>query len=155
MADSGKPQGETDMFKKILVPVDLSDPEHYRDAIETAASFARQFGSTVRLVTVLPVLPSVVADYIPMDTQNKMLDDASGKLRAIVEKLSLGEGNGEVAVREGAVYPAGLEEASVCNADLIVMGSHRPAMATYLLGSNAARIVRHAPCSVMVLRGED
>jgi len=48
-----------------------------------------------------------------------------------------------------------LEEAEACKADLIVMGSHRPAMATYLLGSNAARIVRHAPCSVMVLRGED
>ncbi|MCB1477390.1 MAG: universal stress protein [Rhodobiaceae bacterium] len=143
------------MFKKILVPVDLSDPEHYTDAIETAASFARQFGSTVRLVTVLPVLPSVVADYIPMDTQNKMLDEASAKVKVLVDKLSLGEGSGEVAVREGAVYHEVLEEAEVCKADLIVMGSHRPAMATYLLGSNAARIVRHAPCSVMVLRGED
>ncbi|TPQ46867.1 universal stress protein UspA, partial [Prosthecomicrobium hirschii] len=34
----------------------------------------------------------------------------------------------------------------------IVVSSHRPSMATYLIGSNAAKIVRHAPCSVMVVR---
>ena len=38
------------------------------------------------------------------------------------------------------------------DADLIVIGSHRPAMSTYLLGSNAKTIVRHAKCSVLVLR---
>lgn len=142
------------MFKKILVPVDLTDPEHYRDALNAAASFARQNGGVVRLVTVLPVLPSVVADYLPVETQGKMLDDASAKMRGLLDALALGEGVGEVVVREGSVYHEVLEEAGDCGADLIIMGSHRPAMATYLLGSNAARIVRHAPCSVMVLRGK-
>jgi nucleotide-binding universal stress UspA family protein len=33
-----------------------------------------------------------------------------------------------------------------------VIGSHRPSMAIYLIGSNAARIVRHAKCSVLVVR---
>jgi len=37
-------------------------------------------------------------------------------------------------------------------ADLIVVGSHRPAMKDYLLGTNAARVVRHARCSVLVAR---
>ena len=37
-------------------------------------------------------------------------------------------------------------------ADLIVMGSHRPELADYLLGANAAKVVRHADCSVMVVR---
>ena len=37
-------------------------------------------------------------------------------------------------------------------ADLVVVGSHRPTMATYLLGSNASTIVRHAKCSVLVVR---
>ena len=37
-------------------------------------------------------------------------------------------------------------------ADLIVVGSHRPAMRDYLLGTNAARVVRHAHCSVLVAR---
>ena len=142
------------MVKKILVPVDLTDPEHYRDALNSAASFARQTGGTVRLVTVLPVLPSVVADYLPVETQGKMLDEASDKLRGLLADMAIGEGESEVVVREGSVYHEVLEEAEECGADLIIMGSHRPAMATYLPGSNAARIVRHAPCSVMVLRGK-
>ncbi len=37
-------------------------------------------------------------------------------------------------------------------ADLIVVGSHRPNWSTYLIGSNAANIVRHAQCSVLVMR---
>ena len=44
------------------------------------------------------------------------------------------------------------EEASDWNADLIVVGSHRPVMSDYLLGSNAKTIVRHAQCSVLVVR---
>ena len=55
-------------------------------------------------------------------------------------------------VRTGGVYPEVLAEAQDWGADLIVIGSHRPAMSTYLLGSNAKTIVRHAKCSVLVLR---
>ncbi|MEM1076288.1 MAG: universal stress protein [Pseudomonadota bacterium] len=37
-------------------------------------------------------------------------------------------------------------------ADCIIVGSHKPGLTDYLLGSTAARIVRHAHCSVVVLR---
>jgi nucleotide-binding universal stress UspA family protein len=42
--------------------------------------------------------------------------------------------------------------AEKAGADLVVVGSHRPAMKDYLLGTNAARVVRHARCSVLVAR---
>ena len=45
-----------------------------------------------------------------------------------------------------------LEEAAAMKADLIVMTSHRPAMRTYFLGSNAGHVVRYAKCSVLVVR---
>ena len=45
-----------------------------------------------------------------------------------------------------------LREATEWRADLIVVGSHRPVMSDYLLGSNAKTIVRHAQCSVLVVR---
>ena len=45
-----------------------------------------------------------------------------------------------------------LEESQAVNADLIVMASHRPAMKTYFLGSNAGYVVRYASCSVLVVR---
>ena len=37
-------------------------------------------------------------------------------------------------------------------ADCIIMGSHKPGLSDYFLGSTAARVVRHAHCSVIVLR---
>ncbi len=36
--------------------------------------------------------------------------------------------------------------------DCIVIGSHKPGLSDYLLGSTAARVVRHAPCAVHVYR---
>jgi nucleotide-binding universal stress UspA family protein len=45
-----------------------------------------------------------------------------------------------------------LAEAQFWGADLIIIGSHKPSIRTHLLGSNAEKIVRHANCSVMVVR---
>ena len=55
-------------------------------------------------------------------------------------------------VRQGGIYHEVLEEATAVKADLIVMTSHRPAMRTYFLGSNAGHVVRYANCSVLVVR---
>jgi universal stress protein G len=55
-------------------------------------------------------------------------------------------------VRQGGIYHEVLEEAATVHADLIVMTSHRPAMRTYFLGSNAGHVVRYAKCSVLVVR---
>jgi nucleotide-binding universal stress UspA family protein len=38
-------------------------------------------------------------------------------------------------------------------ADLIILGAHRPDISDYLMGANAAQIVRHADCSVWTVRG--
>ena len=55
-------------------------------------------------------------------------------------------------MRQGGIYHEVLEEAKVMQADLVVMSSHRPAMKTYFLGSNAGHVVRYAKCSVLVVR---
>jgi nucleotide-binding universal stress UspA family protein len=56
-------------------------------------------------------------------------------------------------VGHGTAYEEILRVAGDIKSDLIVMGSHRPNMEDYLLGPNAARVVRHANCSVLVVRG--
>jgi nucleotide-binding universal stress UspA family protein len=55
-------------------------------------------------------------------------------------------------VRRGRIYHEILEEAAAIRADLIAMTSHRPAMRTHFLGSNASHVVRYAKCSVLVVR---
>ena len=59
----------------------------------------------------------------------------------------------QCVVGHGTIYEEILRAAKECKADLIVMASHRPELQDYLLGPNAARVVRHANCSVMVIRG--
>jgi nucleotide-binding universal stress UspA family protein len=58
----------------------------------------------------------------------------------------------ELRVASGSVARAILDIAAEIDADLIVLASHRPAMKDWHIGANASRVVRHAPCSVFVVR---
>lgn len=144
------------MFKKILVPVDLADPEHYRPALEEASKVAKAYDSTVRVVTVVerPPMPTIGYQprYLPEATFKEILEEAKKLTGQLAKKINASAKKADSIVREGNVYREVLDEAEKWGADLIIMGSHRPRMKTYLLGSNAARIVRHAECSVLVLR---
>ena len=57
-------------------------------------------------------------------------------------------------VVHGRVYDQIITAADRLEVDAIVMGSHRPELTDYLLGPNAARVVRHAKQSVFVVRGD-
>jgi nucleotide-binding universal stress UspA family protein len=140
------------MFKSILVPIDLAEPELAKAAIESAVGMARQSGAALRLVTVLPATPVMLAEYVPPDFDAQQNAAAGEALAIIAKECGLNPGQATSVVRQGGVYHEVLEEAKETGADLIVMSSHRPAMRTYFLGSNAAHVVRYARCSVLVLR---
>ena len=140
------------MFRKILVPVDLADTELAAAAIETAVSLAKASGGTVRLLNVLPVTPTMLAEYVPADFDAQQRQTADEALAIAAKESGLEAGRISTQVRQGGVYHEVLEEAKAMHADLIVMSSHRPAMRTYFLGSNAGHVVRYAKCSVLVVR---
>ena len=73
-------------------------------------------------------------------------------LTIIAKECGMDPGRVTITVRQGGIYHEVLEEAKTIGADLIVMSSHRPAMRTYFLGSNAGHVVRYAKCSVLVVR---
>jgi nucleotide-binding universal stress UspA family protein len=52
----------------------------------------------------------------------------------------------------GNAYEEILNVAKQANSSLIVIGAHKPDFTDFLLGPNAARVVRHSSCSVMVIR---
>ena len=140
------------MFRQILVPVDLSDTDLAKSAIETAVSLARTSGGSVRLLNVLPMTPVMLAEYVPPDFDAQQRQSAEEALAIIARESGLESGRITWAVRQGGIYHEVLEEAKSMRADLIVMSSHRPAMKTYFLGSNAGHVVRYAKCSVLVVR---
>jgi universal stress protein G len=140
------------MFKQILVPVDLSDTDLAKSAIETAVSLAKASGGSVRLLNVLPTTPVMLAEYVPADFDAQQRQSAGEALTIIARESGLNAGHISTSVREGGIYHEVLEEAKAIHADLIVMSSHRPGMKTYFLGSNAGHVVRYAKCSVLVVR---
>jgi nucleotide-binding universal stress UspA family protein len=140
------------MYKNILVPVDLADTNLARPAIDTALSMARSSGGNVRLVNVMPMTPVMLAEYVPPDFDVQQRKSAEDALAIITGECGLEPSRVSGIVRQGGIYHEVLEEAATFKADLIVMSSHRPAMRTYFLGSNAGHVVRYAKCSVLVVR---
>jgi universal stress protein F len=140
------------MFKKILVPVDLAEVELAQPALARAVALADMTGSEIRLVYVRSILPVTFMEYVPPSFDEEQQQEAETKLAEVAAKVSLPKERVSTSVRMGSVYNEVLAEAKKFGADLIVVGSHRPGMATYLLGSNASTIVRHAPSSVLVVR---
>ncbi len=142
------------MFSRILVPIDLAEPELAKPAVETAVTLANASGGAVRLINILPTTPVMLAEYVPpefAEQQKKISDEA---LAIIAHETGLPPERVSTSVREGGIYHEVLDEAEGFDADLIVMTSHRPAVKTYFLGSNAAHVVRYARCSVLVVRGD-
>lgn len=140
------------MFKTILVPIDLSDLDVAGPAVDAAVRMAEWSGAALRLVNVQQLLPATYMDYVPADFDAQQREWAEKELGALTAKINLPRERVSAVVRIGGIYPEILAEADEWGADLIVIGSHRPAMSTYLLGSNAKTVVRHAKCSVLVVR---
>lgn len=143
------------MFNTILCPVDPVEPGLEDKALTAARQFAESGGGTVVLLAVVPDMPAYAAEYIPMDFRDAQVKDARAALAELSARIGLPEGRVVSKVRIGRPYHEILEEAGEARADIIVMASHRPGFATYLMGSNATYVVRHARCSVMVLRSGD
>jgi nucleotide-binding universal stress UspA family protein len=140
------------MYQTILVPVDLADTDLAKPAIDNAVAMARSSGGTVRLINVQPLTPAMLAEYVPADFEEQQKNSSQGALEIIARECGLESRRVSFTVRQGGIYHEVLEEAKAVGADLIVMSSHRPAMRTYFLGSNAGHVVRYAPCSVLVVR---
>ncbi len=140
------------LFQTILVPIDLTDLEIALPALHKAAAIADYSDGTLHLLNVQTLPPSTFMDFVPPDFNVSQRQAAEQELAGVAKRMPIPDGRVTWHVRTGGVYPEILAEAAAINADLIVMGSHRPAMSTYLLGSNAKTVVRHAKCSVLVVR---
>jgi nucleotide-binding universal stress UspA family protein len=140
------------MFKTILVPVDLGETEAAQPAIDKAVELAAGGEGSIRLIYVRSLVPVTYMEFMPPVFDEEQQGEAEKKLAEIAATVKLPPERVSAVVRLGSVYNEVLDEAEKTGADLVVIGSHRPTMATYLLGSNAATIVRHAKCSVLVVR---
>lgn len=144
------------MSRTILVPIDISDSELTQRVISHVENEAKIDDAQVHFLTVIPSLPYYASLGLAYSAELPAMDDlkAEGKsqLEDIIQKFNIPTDRIHIHVAEGAPKDKILELAKTLPTDLIIIASHRPDITTYLLGSNAAAVVRHAECSVLVVR---
>ena len=140
------------MYRKILAPIDLCEAEMTQKGIAAALENAKTEKAQLRLVNVQRVTPFALADYVPVDLEARLREDLEAELAKLAEQIDYPKELVSTVLGFGVIYSEVLAESEAWGADLIVVASNRPTMSTYLLGSNAAAIVRHAKCSVLVVR---
>lgn len=135
------------MYKNILVPVALDHERDVAAALDIARTLAAE-GATITALTVVEAVPAYVLAEIP---DNAISNNTTAATDALKEKIGAADGVNAVAV-SGHSARTILDYAEGHGVDCIVIASHRPGLQDYFLGSTAARVVRHAPCAVHVVR---
>lgn len=142
------------MYRRILVAIDLNEESGWRNPLVAAAEHARKFGSEQLIVlTVVREIEALVYAQVGAVAYEMMAHQFENKLAARVREVNASDLKPKIVVEHGeSIYDVILETAQEAGVELIIVGSHRPAMKDYLLGTNAGRVVRHATCSVLVAR---
>ncbi len=143
------------MTKRILCAVDINGPDGETGILEQAAKLADLTGADIDVITVVPDFgASVVGAYMQDHDVETAQDKAKKMLNDFCLKVVGEENNAKIRhlVAVGSVYAEVLKAAKLAGTDLIVIGANRPDLKDFLLGPNAARVVRHSECSVYVIR---
>lgn len=136
------------MYDKILIPVDMSHTEKAAPMIEAAKKLAGENAQYI-LMSVIYQVPGYLETSIPQEYFEISKEEARKTLKVLAMDAEI---EAKVELCSGEAAHEILSHAKEQNVDMIVIGSHRPGLSDYLLGSTASRVVRHAKCPVMVLR---
>ncbi len=136
------------MYKTILVPIDMAHMADGNSIIDVAIEHAAE-STEIVLLNVVEDIPGWAANQLSADIIDNSLEHVSNELKAIANASARPI---EVAVRTGHSYNTILKVAKELKADLIIIASHHPGMQDYFIGSTASKVVRHASCSVLVVR---
>lgn len=136
------------MHKSILIAVDLGNVAKVDSLIDHASRYANS-NFKIILLNVVEDIPKWASVELPRGILEKSKQSSLEKLKALAASSSI---EVEVEVRVGHPYKTILEVADEKSAELIIVASHQPELQNYFLGSTAAKVVRHATCSVLVVR---
>ncbi|KAI3490330.1 hypothetical protein L1887_45789 [Cichorium endivia] len=154
--DAVRQSVEGQMYNSILVPIDISEDSLTHMVIPFVQAHTALNTAKVHFLTVIPSLPYYsslgLAYSVEMPKLKEFQHAALAKLDEIVKQFKIPPDKIQTHAVTGSPKDQILKLADTIDADLIIIASHKPDISTYLLGSNAAAVVRHAKCPVLVVR---
>lgn len=142
------------MFHNIIFPIDIADKNSWLTVFPSVLDLAKQSNAKITVMTVVQDYGmGMLEEYFPKG----WIADVTNKSKTALSKIiadNVKDENVQISqlVAKGVVYKAILNTAEKSRADLIILSANRPELSDYLLGPNAAKVVRHAKISVLVVR---
>ncbi len=136
------------MYKNMLVAIALDD-EHQSEATVALAKALQDPDGGITLLHVMENVPA----YVAVQISESIIDENRNKAIAELQKIAETAGvEALINVEYGHSGRTIVDYARDHDINCIVIASHRPGLADYFLGSTASHVVRHASCSVHVMR---
>ena len=135
-------------FKKVVVPVDFSDPA--ANALQCAAAMARQFDGEIILVFVVEMPAHTIGTGVVLDDEDETKRQIDERMRGLIS-THLADVRSRPEIRTGTPSEEILKVASDEDADLIIMATHGHSIVRRPLGSVAEKVVRQAHRPVLTI----
>lgn len=145
-----KTSSTPDLWQKILVPTDFSACAD--SAVHAAAALHQKSGAEILLLHVTePAYQGLRVQTNDLHAQ--MRHEAENRLKKLAAEVFPNATNARVLVKDGRPADVICQTATTEKADAIIIPTHgHSGLKHALLGSVAEKVVRHAPCSVLVVR---
>ena len=142
------------MFQKVLVPVDLGEPDFSQQALKLALREVKENGAELHLITVVPGFSNaLVASYFSEEEHVKAVKKVAKQLKKFAADKLPDKVKPVLKVYEGSPAESILLHIKRKEIDLVLMSAHhRSKLNEFLLGSVSARVAERANCSVMLLK---
>ena len=141
------------MHKKILFPVDMEHSVEAKKALKICIEEARRSNAKITVMTVAPGFGMpIVASFFDDQIVKNALKEIARHLKRYVNDNIPDDIKTKAIVVEGNPAELILKQAEKDKVDLIVIASHNVGLENVLLGSCAAKVVRHARCTVTVVK---
>jgi nucleotide-binding universal stress UspA family protein len=141
------------MYEKILFPVDMEHTVEAEKALKIAIAEAKRSKAKLTVMTVAPGFGMpIVASFFDEQAVKNALKEIARHLKQYIDNSIPDDIETRAIVVEGNSAELILKQAQNDNSDLIVIASHNSQIENLLLGSCAAKVVRHANCTVTVVK---
>jgi nucleotide-binding universal stress UspA family protein len=142
------------MFNTVLLTIDLNAKASWTAALPAAIELVRASGGKLHIMSVVPEMGTPVVDgFFPPNYEELAVAAASKALDKLVEQHVPSDISVKQHLAFGKIHRKVLRVIEEIDCDLVVMASHQPdRVREFLVGSNADRVVRRSPVSVLVVR---